>query len=65
MIKRNEPAATQYVSVDDFRKRHDLGRTPAYEALRRGDIPHVRIGRKILIPEDALDIMLRLSLIHI
>jgi hypothetical protein len=29
-----------------------------YLALRRGEIPHVRIGRRILIPSDALDRML-------
>ena len=26
-----------------------------YDAIGRGDIPHVRIGRKILIPSDAFD----------
>ena len=34
------------------------GRTALYEALRRGELPHIRIGRKILIPEDAFDLML-------
>ena len=35
-----------------------LGRSGAYEAVRRGDIPTIRIGRRILIPKVALDRML-------
>ena len=27
-----------------------LGRNAAYEAARRGDIPTIRIGRRILVP---------------
>ena len=35
-----------------------LGRSGAYEAVRRGDIPTIRIGRRLLIPKIALDRML-------
>lgn len=28
----------------------DLGRSAAYEAAKRGDIPTVRIGRRLLVP---------------
>ena len=35
-----------------------IGRTSAFEAVRRGDIPHIRIGKRILIPIAALDKML-------
>ena len=35
-----------------------LGRSGAYEAVRRGDIPTIRIGRRLLIPKVALDRML-------
>ncbi len=31
-----------------------LGRGSVYEALRRGDLPSVRIGRRILIPREPL-----------
>ena len=31
-----------------------LGRTSIYEAIRRGDIPSLRIGGRYLIPEGAL-----------
>ena len=35
-----------------------MGRGLVYEYVRRGVIPHVRVGRKVLIPADALDRML-------
>jgi excisionase family DNA binding protein len=33
-------------------------RTGWYEGIKRGEIPHIRIGRRILIPRAALDAML-------
>jgi excisionase family DNA binding protein len=27
-----------------------IGRSAAYEAVRRGEIPHLRIGRRVLVP---------------
>ena len=35
-----------------------VGRVAAYAAVRRGEIPSVRIGRKILVPKVALQQML-------
>ena len=35
-----------------------LGRNAAYEAVARGDIPSVRIGKRLLVPRAALDRML-------
>jgi excisionase family DNA binding protein len=32
-----------------------IGRSAAYEAARRGEIPTIRVGRRILIPRAALD----------
>lgn len=32
-----------------------IGRTAAYELVRRGTIPHLRIGRAIRIPKASLD----------
>lgn len=31
-----------------------LGRSAAYEAVRRGDIPSRRVGRRIVVPAPAL-----------
>ena len=36
-----------------------IGRTASYEAARRGQIPTLRIGRRILVPRIALEHMLR------
>ena len=35
-----------------------IGRTAAYEAARTGDLPSVRIGRRILVPKAALERLL-------
>ena len=54
-----DPAANdiEFLTVAAFlaRSHGAIGRTAIYEALRRGDIPHARIGRKIMIPSDALE----------
>jgi len=35
-----------------------IGRNSAYEAVKRGDIHSIRIGRRILVPTKALDNLL-------
>ncbi len=35
-----------------------IGRTAAYEAARRGEIPSVRIGRSLRVPRHALEQLL-------
>ena len=35
-----------------------LGRSAAYEAARRGELPIIRIGRRLLVPRIALNRML-------
>ena len=39
----------------------DLGRSAAYDAARRGDIPTIAIGRRLLVPTAALRRMLHLD----
>jgi excisionase family DNA binding protein len=36
-----------------------IGRNQAYEAAKRGDLPTIRIGRRVLVPKAALDRLLR------
>lgn len=36
-----------------------IGRTVAYEAARQGQIPTIRVGRRLLVPRAALERMLR------
>lgn len=39
-------------------KRLKIGRNQAYEAAARGELPVIRIGRRLLVPTAALDRML-------
>ena len=40
------------------RKYFDVGRSASYEAARRGEIPTIRIGRKLLVPIAAVERLL-------
>ena len=51
----NEPLV---LTVEEAAKALRIGRTAAYEAVRRGEIPSVRIGRSLRVPRHALDKML-------
>lgn len=33
----------------------ELGRNGVYAAVKRGEIPHLRVGRKILFPKPMID----------
>jgi excisionase family DNA binding protein len=46
-------------SAEEARKALGVGRNTMYEALKRGDIPSIRIGKRILIPIDSLEKLLK------
>jgi excisionase family DNA binding protein len=46
------------LSVDQTAKLLGLSRNGAYEAIARGDVPSIRIGRRLLVPRVALERML-------
>ncbi|MCL4685508.1 helix-turn-helix domain-containing protein [Myxococcota bacterium] len=46
------------VSIDEAAQMLGIGRSAAYLAARRGDIPVLRIGRRLVVPIAALDRML-------
>ena len=50
----------EWLSPTEFldRNRGRFGRNSLYNWLAEGKLPHVQIGRKILIPSDAFDRML-------
>ena len=51
--------AEKTISVPEAGKRYfDLCRGASYEAAQRGDIPTIRIGRRIRVPVRALEKML-------
>jgi excisionase family DNA binding protein len=42
------------VTVSEAAEMLGISRALAYEAVRRGDIPHIRIGRRVVVPTVAL-----------
>lgn len=38
------------ITVDEFAALVRIGRGSAYEAVRRGEFPSIRVGKRILIP---------------
>lgn len=48
----------QVFTVDEVAKILRIGRATAYEAVRRGEIPVVKIGRRLLVPRTALERLL-------
>ncbi len=51
----------QTYRVDEVALMLDIGRSTAYDAVRRGEIPSVRIGRRIVIPRQALENLLAVA----
>ena len=48
----------QVYSVDEVAALLGIGRNGAYESVRSGQIPSIRIGKRILVPKAAFDRML-------
>ncbi len=57
MAKAVKPSP-EVLTVEEVRKRLRLGRNAAYQAIEEGEIPSIRIGRRILVPRLALERML-------
>ena len=53
---------TKTLTVEEAARELGIGRGSADEAVRRGEIPVVRIGRRLLVPRVALDRLLAESL---
>ena len=45
------------VSVEEAGRLIGIGRSSVYEAIRRGELPSLKIGRRILVPRSALVLM--------
>ena len=45
-------------TMDETARVLGVGRTAAYDAARRGEIPTIRVGRRLLVPAAALDRLL-------
>ncbi|RUU12615.1 DNA-binding protein [Mesorhizobium sp. M7A.T.Ca.TU.009.01.3.2] len=46
------------VTVEEAGQLLGIGRNQAYEGVRRGEIPSIKIGKRLLVPRAALDRML-------
>ncbi|MDG7002202.1 MAG: helix-turn-helix domain-containing protein [Nitrososphaerota archaeon] len=58
-LKVITPAQRRSVlTVEEAAEMLGLSRAFAYEAVNRGEIPSIRIGRRILVPKVALDRLL-------
>jgi excisionase family DNA binding protein len=49
------------LTVDEVAKELRLSRNATYEAIARKEIPSVRVGRRILVPIEALDRLLHVA----
>ena len=45
-------------TIEEAAKILGIGRSSAYQAARAGDIPTIRVGRRLLVPKVALERML-------
>lgn len=52
-------ALPDVLTVVEFARLMRIGRNSAYEAIRRGDVGSVRIGRRVVIPRAAVLALLR------
>jgi excisionase family DNA binding protein len=48
----------QVLSVEEAARALGLGRNSAYQAVQRGEIPVIRIGRRLVVPKAALERLL-------
>lgn len=48
----------EVLTVQETSRLLRLGRNATYEAIRRGEIPSLRVGRRIVIPRAALERLL-------
>jgi excisionase family DNA binding protein len=55
---KHNPEALTLPAWPDTGRALGLGRNATYEAIARGDIPSIRIGKRILVPRAALEAML-------
>jgi excisionase family DNA binding protein len=45
----------QTLTIPEVAKLLGIGRNQAYEAVRRGEIPVIRLGKRLLVPMRALE----------
>lgn len=64
-MKSQEPGQERKTyTVEEAAKLLGIGRTSAYQASRTGELPTIRVGRRLVVPVTALDRLLSGSAHH-
>ncbi len=53
-MEHPSPSPSLTFTVEEAAEMLGISRTFAYEAVRRGELPAIRIGRRLLVPRAAL-----------
>ena len=53
--RKSRPAPKGFKRPAQFSAEQHIGINQVYALIKDGTLPHVRLGRTVLIPEDALD----------
>ena len=56
--KQSQPSERLTYTVEEAAQLLGISRNSAYEAVRRGELPTIRLGRRILIPRSRLEDLL-------
>ncbi len=56
--RSTEPLNPRTYTIDQAAQLLGIGRNQCYEAAKRGDIPCIRLGRRMVIPRAAFDRLL-------
>jgi excisionase family DNA binding protein len=48
----------QTLTIEEAARKLGIGRNAAYDAAKRGEIPVIKIGRRLVVPRIALDRLL-------
>ncbi|MCP4224125.1 MAG: helix-turn-helix domain-containing protein [Actinomycetia bacterium] len=57
-MEASQPTEPLTISVTEAAKLLGIGRGTAYECVRTGELPSIKLGRRIVIPRRALDALL-------
>ncbi|HML93252.1 helix-turn-helix domain-containing protein [Methyloceanibacter sp.] len=58
MHRQKEIKGRATATIPEAAEKLGIGRNQAYEAARRGEIPTIRIGKRVLVPLAALERLL-------
>jgi hypothetical protein len=56
-----DPAVEPTMNVDKVARAFHISRAKAYEAVKTGDIPSIKLGRRLVVPTAAVRRMLQLD----